>query len=167
MAPKHLTSASTTAKCIRRTWLDSLHYVSLACVAGVISNQHGEFILPSDIKKAAIALVCSCISTLIAVYFDGLVFEEISFSDPFTLGVNVIWALIIAWIIWDLLKGKDIKLTLMLVGAVMLGSLVWDYIEFGFAVSQVFYAVELLMFTLAYFLVNSKNSIAWYSSKSL
>jgi len=46
--------------------------------------------LPSDIKKAAIALVISCISTLIAVYVDGLEFEEISFSDPVTLGINIV-----------------------------------------------------------------------------
>jgi hypothetical protein len=68
--------------------------------------------LPSDIKKAAVALAISCISTLIAVYFDGLKLEEISYSDPFALGINIVWTLIIVWIIWDLFKDKDIKLTL-------------------------------------------------------
>lgn len=123
--------------------------------------------MPSDIKKAALALVFSCISTLTAVYFDGLEFEEISYSDPFILGINVVWALIIAWIIWDLINGKDIKLTLVLVGAIMLISLVWDFSEFGFGMAQVFYAVELLMFAVAYFLVSSKESKAWYLAKSL
>jgi len=123
--------------------------------------------LPSDIKKAAIALIISCISTLIAVYFDGLEFEELSYSDPFTLGINAIWALVVAWIIWDLIKGKDIKLTLVLVGAIMFAGLIWDFIEFGFSVAQIFYAVELLMFILAYFLVKSEESKAWYSVKTL
>ena len=123
--------------------------------------------MPSDIKKAAIALVISCVSTLVAVYFDGLDFEEISFSDPFTLGINIIWALIIAWIIWDLFRGKDIKLTLLLVGAIMLASLIWDISEFGFGMAQLFYALELLMFVAAYFFVNTKEGKSWYSAKSL
>ena len=123
--------------------------------------------MPSNIKKAAIALALSCISTLIAVYFDGLELEEISFSDPFTLGINVIWALVIVWIIWDLVRGKDIKKTLVLVGAIMLASLVWDIIEFGLGLSQIFYVIELLMFVAAYLLVKSKESIEWYSTKNL
>ena len=109
----------------------------------------------------------SCVSTLIAVYFDGIDFEEISFSDPFTLGINVIWALIIAWIIWDLFKGKNIKPTLVLVGAIMLASTVWDISEFGFGVAQIFYVLELLMFIAAYFFVSTKESKSWYSAKSL
>ena len=123
--------------------------------------------MPSDIKKAAIALIISCVSTLIAVYFDGLEYEEISYSDPFTLGINIVWTLIIAWIIWDLFKGKDIKLTLILVGAIMLAALSYDWYEFGFGVAQVFYAVELLMFVFAYFLVKSKESREWYSANDL
>jgi len=113
------------------------------------------------------ALVISCVSTLIAVYFDGLDFEEISFSDPFTLGINIVWALIIAWIVWDLFRGKDIKLTLIIVGAIMLASVVWDIFEFGFGMAQLFYVLELFMFVVAYFLVSTKESKSWYSAKSL
>lgn len=123
--------------------------------------------MPSDIKKAALALAISCISTLIAVYFDSLYFEDISFSDPFTLGINIIWAFIIAWVIWDLFRGKDIKLTLILVGAIMLASLIWDISAFGFGMAQVFYVLELIMFVAAYFLINTKESKLWYSEKSL
>ncbi|WP_275270516.1 hypothetical protein [Limnobacter sp. P1] len=123
--------------------------------------------MPSDIVKAGIALVISCLSTLIAVYFDGLDFEEISFSDPFTLGINVIWTVIIAWVIWDLFRGKDIKLTLVLVGVIMLASLIWDVSEFGFGMAQLFYVLELLMFVAAYFFVSTKESKSWFSAKSL
>lgn len=123
--------------------------------------------MPSDIKKSALALAISCFSTLIAVYFDGLEFEEISFKDPFTLGINVIWALIIAWIIWDLFRGKDIKLTLILVGAIMLASVVWDISEFGFGMAQIFYVLELAMFVVAYLFVGSEESKAWCLEKSL
>ena len=119
--------------------------------------------MPSDIKKAVIALVISCISTLIAVYFDGLEYDGISFNDPFTLGINIVWTLVIAWIIWDLIKGKDIKLTLILVGAIMLAALLYDWYEFGFSTAHIFYAIELLMFGFAYYLVKTKQSRVWYS----
>lgn len=122
--------------------------------------------MPTDIKKAAIALIISCISTLLAVYFDGLDVEEIGFHDPLTLGMNIIWTLIIAWIIWDLFRGKDIQLTLVLVGIIMLASLAWDVAEYGFGLAQFFYVLELLMFVAAFFLVSTKESKAWYLAKS-
>jgi hypothetical protein len=118
--------------------------------------------VPTDIKKAAIALVISCISTLIAVYFDGLDVEGIGFSDPLTLGMNVIWTFIIGWIIWDLFKGKDIKLTLIIVGLIMLASLIWDIAGYGFGFAQLFYVLEILMFVAAYFFVSTKESRSWY-----
>lgn len=123
--------------------------------------------MPTDIKKAAIALLISCISTLIAVYFDGLEFEDLSYNDPFILGINIVWTMVIAWIIWDLLKGKDIKLTLLLVGSIMLVSLVYEFIEFGFGLPQAFYALELLMFVFAYIMVRTQASRAWYALKAL
>jgi len=122
--------------------------------------------LPSDIKKAAIALALSCISTLLAVYFDGVEFAEIGFSNPITLGFNFVWTLVIAWIIWDLFKGKEIKLTLILVSIVMLISTAWDISAFGFGMAQQFYALELILFIAAYCFVNTQASKAWYLKKN-
>lgn len=119
--------------------------------------------MPPDLKKAALALVISCISTLVAVYFDGFGIERRGFDDPFVLGMNVIWTFVIAWMISDLYKGKDIKLSLVLIGAVMLAALIYDYIDMGFGIAQVFYSIELLMFCIAFLLVNSKESRVWYS----
>nr|WP_010133768.1 hypothetical protein [Microbulbifer agarilyticus] len=123
--------------------------------------------MPNDIKKAAIALVLSCLCTLIAVYFDGQVFEEIGYGDPVTLGMNFVWTLIIAWLVWEIFKGKDIKLTLLIVAAIMLGSIVWDVSQFGFGIAQAFYVVELSMFGVAYLFLNSEESRNWYTSESL
>ncbi len=122
--------------------------------------------LPFDIKKAVFALVISCISTLLAVYFDGLVIKEISFDNPLILGTNLIWALVVAWIIWDLLKGKNIKPTLILVGAILLAFVGWEVYEYGFGVPQMFYVLELAMFGVAYFFVSSKESTAWRIQKA-
>lgn len=121
--------------------------------------------LPTDIRKAAIALVISLIATLTAVYFDGLAYEGLGFSDPLIVGANVIWALFIAWIVRDLFKGKGIKLTLILVGLIMITFLVWDVLDFGFSIAQVFYAIEILMFAAAYYFVTTPQSKAWFASK--
>ena len=121
--------------------------------------------MPFDIKKAVIALVISCISTLLAVYFDGLEIQEISFDNPLILGTNLIWALVVAWIIWDLTKGKNIKPTLMLVGAVLLAFVAWEVFEVGFGVPQMLYALELAMFGAAYFFVSSAESESWRKQK--
>lgn len=111
------------------------------------------------------ALILSCTFSLIAVYFDGLEFEEIGYSDPFILGFNILWVLIIAWIIRDLFKGKNIKLTLILVGLVMLVFTAWDTLDYGFGMAQAFYVMELLFFIVAYFFVSTKESKAWYAEK--
>ena len=121
--------------------------------------------MPFDIKKSVFALVISCISTLFAVYFDGLEIQEISFNNPLILGTNLIWALVVAWIIWDLLKGKNIKPTLILVGAVLLAFVAWEVFEYGFGVPQMFYVVELAMFGAAYFFVSSAESESWRKQK--
>lgn len=121
--------------------------------------------MPLDIKKAVIALVISCVSTLLAVYFDGLAIKEISFDNPLILGTNLIWALVVAWIIWDLLQGKNIKPTLVLVGVVLLAFVGWEVYEYGFGVPQMLYALELAMFGAAYFFVSSEESQSWRKLK--
>lgn len=111
--------------------------------------------MPVNIKKASVALIISLIASLAAVYIDGLEYEGLGFDDPIIFSVNVVWALVIVWVVWDLLRGKDIKWTLVLVGLVMLFSLIWDIVDFGFGLAQSFYALELIMFMVAYFFVQS------------
>jgi hypothetical protein len=132
-----------------------------------MSNTRVSDRLPSDIQKAAMALVLSCVSTLIGVYLDGVAIEELGFSDPFILGTNIIWVLVIAWMLVDLLlRRKDIRRTIVLVGVVMLAFLIWDLVEFRFGLTQVFYAIELAMFVLVFVFLRSDASRAWYASKS-
>ena len=122
--------------------------------------------MPSDIKKAAIALIISCIACLIAVYFDGIDYEEIGYSNSFILGFNILWVFIIAWIIWDLFKGKSIKWTLILVGLIMLVSTIWDTLNYGFGMAQLFYAIELLFFIVAFLFISTQRSKTWYAEKA-
>ena len=119
-------------------------------------------LMPSSIKNAMIVLVLSLVSALIGAYFDGIEVDELGFDDPITLVLNFIWAIMIAWIIWDLYRARSIKWTLILVGVIMLTSLVWNYLEFGASKSQVFYLIELLMFAVAYFFTSTKSAKGWF-----
>ncbi|MBC3875895.1 hypothetical protein [Undibacterium flavidum] len=107
-------------------------------------------------QKAGLALILSCMSTLIAVYLDSLEFEEIGFDNPWIFSTNMLWVLVVLWLIWDLFRGKNIQQSLILTGAVMLASLIWDSYRFGFGLAQLFYTLELLLFASAY----------WFSGKS-
>ncbi len=131
-------------------------------LVGVLSYFMRAKIMPKHIKIAILALIISLISTLVAVVFDGLEFEEVSFSEPAILGTNVLWALVIAWVIWDLYRGKDIKWTLILVGLIMIFSLVWDIATYGFGLAQGFYALEIIMFAVAYIYTQSGESREWF-----
>jgi hypothetical protein len=123
--------------------------------------------LPFDIKKAIFALISSCVCTVFGVYFDGLEMKEIGYNNPLIFGTNVIWVLLVAWLIWDLLKGKNIKPTLIGVGVIMLASVIWDIYEYGFGKPQLFYVLELAMFIATYIFVGSKESKTWRINKTL
>lgn len=116
-----------------------------------------ELTLITNTQKAGLALVFSCMTTLIAVYLDSREFDNIGFDNPWILSSNMLWVLVVCWLIWDLFKGKNIQLSLILVGAIMLASLAWDSYQFGFGLAQLFYAIELLMFACAY----------WFAGKNL
>jgi hypothetical protein len=119
--------------------------------------------VPIDIKRAVIALILSCISTLVGVYFDGLELEEIGYKNPVILGINFVWMIVIAWLVWDVTKKRsDIRLTIILVGIIMAGSLISNRIQYGFNTAQFFYAIELVMFSIALYLFNTDSSKSWY-----
>ena len=122
--------------------------------------------IPTSIKSAAIALIISLIAAaLTGAYFDGIEVEELGFDDPITVGLNFVWAIVIIWIIGDLYRARSIKWTLILVGAILLASLIWNYIEFEASYSQLFYLIEFLMFIIAYGFTSTKASKDWFNTK--
>ncbi len=123
--------------------------------------------MPSSVKKASIALMISLISTVIAAYLGEIYLDENGAMDSVFIGIDFIWALIIAWLIWDLYKKKDIKVTLVLVSIIMLVSVIWGVSWHGLDLSQLFYLFELLMFVTAFFLLRTKESNEWFSKNDL
>ena len=138
---------------------DSIRSATNSPQSQVYLDKEMELILISNTQKAGLALVFSCIATLIAVYFDSREFDDLGFDNPWILSTNMLWVLIVCWLIWDLFKGKNIRLSLLLVGAIMLASLSWDSYQFGFGPAQLFYAIELLMFACAYWFAG-KNPVS-------
>jgi len=122
--------------------------------------------MPITIKAAAVALLSSLVAALIGAYFDGIEVEELGFDDPITLVINIVWAIVIGWIIWDLYRARSIKWSLILIGGIQLTSIVWNYIEFNFSYSQLFYIIEFLMFVITYIFTSSKPSKEWFASKT-
>lgn len=112
----------------------------------------------TNTQKASLALTFSCIATLIAVYLDSREFNNIGFDNPWIFSTNMLWVLVVCWLIWDLFKGKNIQLSLILVSAIMLASLIWDSYQFGFGLAQGFYVVELLMFACAYWFAGKNQT---------
>jgi hypothetical protein len=122
--------------------------------------------IPLSIKIAAIALIISLISALAGSYFDGIEVEELGFEDRIIVVLDFIWAIVIGWIIWDLYRARSIKWTLILVGAILLASIIWNYIEFDASYSQLFYLIEFIMFVIAYGFTSTKASKDWFNTKN-
>jgi hypothetical protein len=118
--------------------------------------------MPLKVKYAGISLIFSCISCLIAIYFEGLDYEELSFSDPFTSGFSVFWVLVIIWLLYDLSKKKNINLTLIIVSCIMVVSILIESFMFGFQIAHNFYVLELIFFMTSYFLLRTKEAKQWY-----
>jgi len=118
--------------------------------------------MPKNLKTSIVLLILSCVSCLIAVYIEGKELGESFFEDPFIAGFNIIWVLVIIWLIYDLIKGKDISVTLILVGFVMLGSILFELYEFGFGNAHYFFISELSLFIITYLLLNTSSSKEWF-----
>ncbi len=86
------------------------------------------------------------------------------FSDPSISGTNLVWTLVVAWMIWDLFCRRNIEWSLLLVGVVIIGSAIWDFVNFSFSLSLVFYLLEFFMFLVSYFLVRTQQSKQWFKS---
>lgn len=126
-----------------------------------IESQSG---MPATVKAIVVALFISLVATLIAAYLEGQEFEGMGFGDPLISGTNFIWALVVVWMMWDLFRKRNIELSLLFVGIVIIAFTIWDFIDFGVSLSLLFYVVEFLMFAVSYALIKTEQSKLWLSS---
>ena len=122
--------------------------------------------MPKSIKNAALALIFSCIATLIAAAVEGIWFEGLGFDEPLIFGTNLLWIIVVAWLIYDVIKNKnDIRIAIGLVSLLSIGFLISDLIDFGFNLAQAFYAFEIILFGVALYYLSIIDSKAWYEDK--
>lgn len=119
--------------------------------------------MPVQIKRAIIALVLSCIASLTAVVFDLFQTGSLVISSPANLFFGLIWIFIIAWLIFDVVKRKrDIRLTLVIVSVIMFLSSALDFFDETFRMSYVFEVVELVLWIVALYYLDTKPAKDWY-----
>jgi hypothetical protein len=120
--------------------------------------------LPSDIKKAAVVLIISAIFDFANTDFRSLDDEGL---DLMMVAWSSVYTLIIAWLIRELFRGNSINQTLFLLAGTSVVELMFEISTFGFGISATFDSVELLMFVVAYFFLNTKESKVWFGGSEL
>jgi hypothetical protein len=122
--------------------------------------------MPVPIKFVLILLFTSSVIAITGTYLDMELLSDEGIYDPYIYAVDLVWFAIIGWIAWDLgIKRKDIRLTLILVGFVIVGFEVWDFIEYGFSNSNFVYGVEAMTYIAMLLLLNNPISKEWYSNE--
>ncbi len=120
--------------------------------------------MPVEIKRSILALILSAISSLVAVIFDGISDEEIGFSNPVILATNISWMAIVIWIIYLVIKKKNVTTALLILCMISGYYIITDYLDFGYNHAQIFYAVEIIFFLISAYYLSRLNSVSWFST---
>lgn len=114
--------------------------------------------MPSNVKKAIFCLILSFLSMLLADVTDSFYFPDYDLISFAIFGIDLIWAAVIAWIVSDLYRKKNVIPSLYAVSAVMIYFLVSDFMDTGFTPSQIFNALEILLFLLPIYLLKTTET---------
>lgn len=157
----------------RKRLLRNNHLHRLACgglltppVAVVIKSKVSRSEMPLDVKKAIASLILSFVAMLLVDYIDSLYIEGYDFFSLFMLGINLVWLVVIVWIVSDILQKKNVVPTLYGVSAVMLCFLVVEFIEAGFVQSQIFVILEIVFLLLPVHFLKSESAKLWLAGKN-
>jgi len=125
-----------------------------------------EWFLPKQIKLALCLLFLSAFVAAIGTYLDMSYFSEDGSYNQYIYLVDIFWLAIICWIAWDLgKKRKDVRLTIMLVGIIIIGFNVWNYVEMGISHGLYAYSLETVIYALVLILLSKKLSKEWYTKE--
>jgi uncharacterized membrane protein len=122
--------------------------------------------MPLDVKKAIFSLILSFVAMLLADYLNSLYLEGYTFFNLVILGVNLAWAVVVAWIISGIFKKKNVIPSLYAASAVMLYFLVTDFTETGFTPSQIFSLLEIVFFLIPVYFLKTANTKLWVEEKN-
>jgi hypothetical protein len=123
--------------------------------------------MPITIKSVLFLLFLSAFVAATGTYLDMEILSDDGSYDPYIYTMDILWLGIIAWVAWNLsVKKRDIRLTVILVGLVIIGFEVWDFIEFGFSSSNLAYGVELALCVGMLGMLNTAKAKEWYSDQN-
>lgn len=123
--------------------------------------------MPNSIKIVLTILFASVIVVAGGTYLD---MYELTIDEPYDYSIHLIdlfWLAMISWISWDLaVSKKDIRLTIIGVGVVIVGFNIWEYIEYGS--SNMFYAgiIEAIMYLTILMILNLPNTKQWFANEN-
>ena len=123
--------------------------------------------MPKEIKIAIIILLVSSVFPFLGTFIESMDFPDENGYSMLMYGVDVFWLCIILWVVFGIKNRKDFRPTVLGVGVVMLFFLGWDYSDYGLQLSQFMYLIELLLFTIAWFILGKPVCRSWHQEKSI
>ena len=122
--------------------------------------------MPSHILFAVVALILSCISSVVSLIFNEIEGTGLGYSDTWSLSFSVLWVAIIGWLIWDIVKNRrDVRVTLAIVSVIMFLSVSLSSFDFDARFALLFGALELVLWVVALVLLGTKQSKGWYQGE--
>ena len=122
--------------------------------------------MPLNVKKAIVSLIISFIFMLIADYLNWLHLEGYDFFDPIIFFFIMIWAVIIAWIIFRIFKKENVVSSLYGISLIMSCLLVREYMHAGLAPSQISHFFEIVFLLLPVYFLKTTSSKLWFEEKN-
>jgi len=119
--------------------------------------------IPKEIINTALVLLLALVSTFTGTYLDMGFYTESKGYDPYIYSIDIIWALIVFWLIWDLIiKKKDLRIILLILSVIILILSIWNTYEYGFLYSTITGIFELGLYLWAYYMLASDGAKLWY-----
>jgi len=123
--------------------------------------------MPIPIKIVVAILLTSVVVVAGGTYLD---MYELTIDEPYDYSIHLadlIWLAIICWVSRDLaIKKKDVRLTIIGVGIVIVGFNIWEFIEYGS--SNMLYAgiIEAIMYLIILVILNLPNTKQWIADEN-
>jgi len=87
---------------------------------------------------------------------------------PYFYMMDLFWLLIIGWISWDLgVKKQDIRLSVFLVGLIIIGYNTSDYLDDGLRDAFYAYTAEGLLYVGILIILNTPSAKKWYLRENI
>ena len=114
-----------------------------------------------SIKVSIVLLIASCVSYLLSTYFD-----EMLDYDSIMLSFDALWLAVISWIIFYLIKKKNVTKTIFILAGICAVFTIFDCIEFGIRLPVYFNTAEILLFLCTGIILKRIDDTYWITDKS-